>query len=126
MNMFGVPKYTVNKLHDVFLVGWLGHLAYGVDLRWVGFNALVPDHEAQEQSGGDTEDTLCWVELPLELSQIGEGFGEVGDDLVFHCGLDVLPYLGLQALLDFLLVCCSSVFQAKGHDLVAINAMGAL
>jgi hypothetical protein len=86
----------------------------------------VSDHEAQEQSGGDTEDTLCWVELPLELSQIGKGFGEVGDELVFLCVLDdhityisfdVLPDLGLQALLDCLLVCCSSVFQAKGHDL---------
>jgi hypothetical protein len=72
------------------------------------------------------------VELPLELSQIGEGFGEVGDELVFLCGLDdhivyisleVLPDLGLQALLNCLLVCCSSVFQAKGHDLVAIDAM---
>jgi hypothetical protein len=48
----------------------------------------VSDHEAQEQSGGDTEDILCWVELPLELSQIGEGFGEVGDELVFLCGHD--------------------------------------
>jgi hypothetical protein len=28
----------------------------------------VPDHEAQEQSRGHTEDTLGWVELPLELS----------------------------------------------------------
>jgi hypothetical protein len=32
--------------------------------------------------------------------------------------------LGLQALLDCLLVCCSSVFQAKGHDLVAIDVVG--
>jgi hypothetical protein len=32
--------------------------------------------------------------------------------------------LGLQALLDCLLVCCSSIFQAKGHDLVAVDAMG--
>jgi hypothetical protein len=92
----------------------------------------VPDLEAHEQSGGDTEDTLCWVELPLELSQIGEGFGEVGDELVFFCGLDdhivyisldVLSDLGLQALLDCLLVGCSSVFQAKGHDLIAIDAV---
>jgi hypothetical protein len=82
----------------------------------------VPDHEAQEQSGGDSEDTLCWVELPLEFSQIGEGFGEVGNEFVFHCGLDdhiiyigvdVLLDLGLQTLRDRLLVCCSSVFQAK-------------
>jgi hypothetical protein len=51
-----------------FFVVWLGRLAYSVDLCWVGFNASVSDHEAQEQSGGDTEDTLCWVELPLELS----------------------------------------------------------
>jgi hypothetical protein len=24
--------HHVGELHDVFLVGWLGHLAYGVDL----------------------------------------------------------------------------------------------
>jgi hypothetical protein len=86
----------------------------------------VPDHEAQEQSGTDTEDTLCWIELPLEFSRVGEGFGEVGDELVFFCILDdhivyvsfnVLADLGLQALLDCLLVCCSGVFQAKGDDL---------
>jgi hypothetical protein len=82
----------------------------------------VPDHEAQEQSGRDTEDTHCWVELPLEFSQVGEGFGEVGDELVSFCVLDdhivyisfdVLADLGLQALLGCLLVCFSSVFQAK-------------
>jgi hypothetical protein len=92
----------------------------------------VPDHEAQEQSGGDTKDTLCWVKLPLELSQVSEGFDEVGDELVFFCGLDdhivyvsfdVLADLGLQALLDCLLICCSSVFQAKGHDLVAVDVV---
>jgi hypothetical protein len=31
--------------------------------------------------------------------------------------------LGLQALLDCLLVCCSSVFQPKDHDLVAIDVV---
>jgi hypothetical protein len=105
---------------------------YSVDFRWVGFNASVPDHEAQEQSGGDTEDALCWVELPLELSEVGEGFGEVGDELVFHCGLDdhiiyigldVLPDFGFQTLLNRLLVSCCRIFQAKSHDFVAIDAM---
>jgi hypothetical protein len=56
------------ELHDVFLVGWLGHVAYSVDLCRVGFNASMPDHEAQEQSRRYIEDTLGWVELPLELS----------------------------------------------------------
>jgi hypothetical protein len=27
-------------------------------------------------------------ELPLELSYIGEGFSEIGDELVFLCGFD--------------------------------------
>jgi hypothetical protein len=31
--------------------------------------------------------------------------------------------LGFQTLLDRLLVCCSSVSQDKGHDLVAIDVM---
>jgi hypothetical protein len=31
--------------------------------------------------------------------------------------------LRLQALLNCLLICCSSVFQAKAHDLVAIDAV---
>jgi hypothetical protein len=43
-------------------------IAYGVDLCWVGLDASVSDHEDQEQSGRDTEDTLRLVELPLELA----------------------------------------------------------
>jgi hypothetical protein len=31
--------------------------------------------------------------------------------------------LGLQTLLDRLLVCCSSIFRAKVHDLVAIDVV---
>jgi hypothetical protein len=62
----------------------------------------VPDHEAQEQSGGDTEDTLCWVVLPLELSQIGEASGEVSDELAFFCGLDdYIVYISLNVLPDY-------------------------
>jgi hypothetical protein len=72
-----------------------------VDLHWIGFDASVPDHEAYEQFEGDTEDTLRWVQLPLELSQIGEGFGEVGDELVFHFGLDDhIVYIGLDVFPD--------------------------
>jgi hypothetical protein len=50
----------------------------------------------------------------LELSQVGEGFGEVGDELIFLGGLDdhivyvdldVSPDLRLQALLYCLLIC---------------------
>jgi hypothetical protein len=46
----------------------------------------------------------------LELSHIGEGFDEVGDELVFHCGLDdhivfisldVYPDLGLHFWITF-------------------------
>jgi hypothetical protein len=33
-----------------------------------GLDASVSDHEDQEQSGRDTEDTLRMVELPLELA----------------------------------------------------------
>jgi hypothetical protein len=92
----------------------------------------VSDHEALEQPGRHTEDTFGWVELPLELSLVGEGFGEVSNELIFlyglhdhivYVGFDVLPNLRLQALLNCLLICCSSVFQAKGDDLVAIDAM---
>jgi hypothetical protein len=69
----------------------------------------------------------------LELPQIGEGFSEVGDELIFlgsldhyiiYVGLNVLPDLRLQALLNCLLICCSSVFQPESHNLVAIDAMG--
>jgi hypothetical protein len=48
----------------------------------------VSDHEAQEQSREYTKDTLGQVELPLEHPQVGKGFGEVGDELVFLGGLD--------------------------------------
>jgi hypothetical protein len=100
----------------------LVHGAHSVDLHGVGFNASVSNHEAQEQAGGYTEDTLGWVELPLELPHVGEGFGEVGDKLVFLGGLDdhivyvsfnVSPDPRLQAFLYFLLICCSSVFRPK-------------
>jgi hypothetical protein len=32
--------------------------------------------------------------------------------------------LGLQALLNCLLVGCSGVFQARGHDLIALDVVG--
>jgi hypothetical protein len=48
----------------------------------------VSDHEAQEQSERYTEDTLGRVELPLELSQVGEGLSKVGDELVLFSSLD--------------------------------------
>jgi hypothetical protein len=32
--------------------------------------------------------------------------------------------LRLHALLDCLLICCSIVFKTKGHDLIAVDAMG--
>jgi hypothetical protein len=35
-----IPFFT--KLHDVFLVGWLGHLADSVDLRRVGLMPRCP------------------------------------------------------------------------------------
>jgi hypothetical protein len=42
---------------------------------------------------------------------------------IVYISLDVLLDLGLQTLLDRLLICCSSVFQDKGHDLVAIDVV---
>jgi hypothetical protein len=45
------------------------------------------------------------------------------DDHIVYIGLDVLPDLGLQALLNCLLVCCSNIFQTKGHDLVVIDVV---
>jgi hypothetical protein len=48
----------------------------------------VSDHEAQEQSGRYTEDTLGRIKFPLELPQAAEGFGEVSDELIFLSGLD--------------------------------------
>jgi hypothetical protein len=74
-----------------------------------------------------TPKTLGRVELPLIGAQVGEGLGEVGDELIFVGGLDnhiidicfdVLPNLRCQAFLNCLLVCGTSVFPAKGHDLV--------
>jgi hypothetical protein len=106
---------------------------YSVDYHGVGFNASVSDHDAQEQFGGYTEDTLGRVELPLELSQVGEGFRKVGDELVLFRSLDdhiidvsfnVFPYLRLQTILNCLLVGRTDVFQAKGPDLVVVDAIG--
>jgi hypothetical protein len=61
----------------------------------------VSDHEAQEQSEGYTKDTLGWVELPLELPRVREGFGEVGDELIFLSGLDDhIVYVGFDVFPD--------------------------
>jgi hypothetical protein len=61
----------------------------------------VPDHEAQEQSRRHIEDTLGWVELPLKFSEVGEGFNEVGDELIFLGGLDDhIVYIGFDVLPD--------------------------
>jgi hypothetical protein len=93
----------------------------------------VSDHEAQEQSGGYIKDTLGRVELPLKLPQVGEGFGEVSDELVFLGGLDehivyvsfnISPDLRPQSLIYHLLICCSNIFEAKSHDLIAVDVMG--
>jgi hypothetical protein len=93
----------------------------------------VSNHEAQEQFGGHTENALGQVELPLELSQVGEGLRKVCDELVLFGGLDnhivdvgfyIFPNLRTQALLYRLLVGRTGVFQAKGHDLVAVDVVG--
>jgi hypothetical protein len=58
----------------------------------------------------------------LELPQVGEGFSEVGDELIFlgglddhivYVGLDVSPDLRLEALLYRLLICCCNIFRLK-------------
>jgi hypothetical protein len=65
--------------------------------------------------------------------QVGEGLGEVGDELVLFGGLDnhiidvgfyVFPDLRTQTLFYHLLVGRTSVFQAKGHDLVEKDVVG--
>jgi hypothetical protein len=56
----------------------------------------------------------------LEIPQVGEGFGEVGDELIFlgglddhivYIGLDVSPNLRFEAFLYCLLICRSSIFR---------------
>jgi hypothetical protein len=59
----------------------------------------VPNHEAEEQPGRHTEDTIGWVELPLEFSQIGKGFSEVSDELILYGDLDnYVVYVGFDVL----------------------------
>jgi hypothetical protein len=64
---------------------------------------------------------------------VGEGLSKVGDELILLSGLDdhvvdvgfhILPNLGLQALLYRLLVGRANIFQANGHDLVAVDVVG--
>jgi hypothetical protein len=92
----------------------------------------VADHEAQELARWDAKDTLLRVEFPVVAPEIGKGLGEVGDEIVLHHGLDnyvinvcfdVIADLGLQALLDGLLVGHSSILEAERHGRVALDAM---
>jgi hypothetical protein len=76
------------ELHDIFLRRWLVHVAYCVDLDGVSFNASVSDPKAQKQSKRYTEDALGRVELPLELSQVGEGLSKVGNESFLFSSLD--------------------------------------
>jgi hypothetical protein len=64
--------------------------------------------------------------------EVGEGLGEVGDEVVFISGLDdhivdvsfdVLANLGFQALLDGLLVGHSNIFEAESHGRVVVDAV---
>jgi hypothetical protein len=116
-----------------FLQDGFGHFANCIDLDGVSFDALVPHHEDREQPRGDTKDTLGRVELPLVGMWVGEGISKVGDELILLSGLDdhvvdvgfhILPNLGLQALLYRLLVGRANIFQANGHDLVAVDVVG--
>jgi hypothetical protein len=49
------------------------------------------------------------VRLPLELSQVGEGFGGLVDHIVY-VSFNVPPDLRLEALLYRLLICRTSIF----------------
>jgi hypothetical protein len=60
---------------------------YCINLDGVSFDASVPHYEAQEQPRGVTEDALGRVELPLVGTHVGEGLGEVGDELILFSGL---------------------------------------
>jgi hypothetical protein len=69
---------------------------------------------------------------PAVAPKVGEGLGEVGDEVVLNRGLDdhvvdvcldVVTDLGLQALLDGLLVGRFSVLEAECHGSVVVNVV---
>ena len=92
----------------------------------------MADHEAQELSRRDTKDTLAQVEFPAVSPEAVEGFLEVGYeaflifclDHIVDVSLDVFVELCCEATLDCLLVGGASIFQPKGHGVVAIDAEG--
>jgi hypothetical protein len=66
------------------------------------------------------------------VPEVGEGLGEVGDEVVLNGGLDdhvvdvgfdVLADLGFHAILDGLLVGRSSVLEAESHGRIAVDVM---
>jgi hypothetical protein len=66
------------------------------------------------------------------MPEVRESLGEVGDEVIFvgglddhvvDVGIDVLAILGIQALLDGLLVGRSSVHETEGHGRVAVDVM---
>jgi hypothetical protein len=92
----------------------------------------VADHEAQELARWNAKDTLLCVELPAVAPEVGKGLGEVGDEVVLHYGLDnyvfdicfdVVADLGLQALLEGLLVGRYNVLEVERHCRVAVDTV---
>jgi hypothetical protein len=61
----------------------------------------VAHHEAQKLAGWNTKDALLRVELSAVDQEVGEGLGEVGDEVVFIGGLDNhVVDVGLNVLAD--------------------------
>jgi hypothetical protein len=110
----------------------VGQFILRMALTLVGFASMLWWLTMKPRSLPDTEDALLRVELPAVVPEVGEGLGEVGNEVVFvgglenhvvNVGFDVLADLRLQTLLDGLLVGRSSVLKAQSHGHVAVDVV---
>lgn len=117
----------------MYFVGRAGrqHLNYSSNLFGVCIYLPLVNDEVEEFTRADSESTLGMVEMHVELPQLSECLSQVCQvgagklafyDHVVNVNLHAPPNLVLEHFVDCFLVCCSSILQPEGHDLVIVDS----
>jgi hypothetical protein len=122
------PPSRDTKRLNILDVPDLAYFSDGQNLVRVCFDAALVDDVPQELAPEVYKGALLRVQFNVELSEVVEGFFQVGDEGaalsrlhndVINIDLQVAPYLPLEAELHTPLVCGPCVLQSERHFHVA-------